>query len=129
MPGIIAAESQYPAGATPVAAASGNVANASAVATIPAVAGRTAYLTGFAITSTGATAPAVVSPTVTGLISTTLTYTYAVAAGATTANALLTPDFALAMPASAVNTAIVVTLPALGAGNTNATVVARGYYL
>jgi hypothetical protein len=33
------------------------------------------------------------------------------------------------MGASAVNTAIVLTLPSLGAGNTNAAVVAYGYQL
>jgi hypothetical protein len=39
--------------ATPVTAGSGNVANASAVATIPAVAGKTAYISGFTISGAG----------------------------------------------------------------------------
>jgi hypothetical protein len=44
-------------------------------------------------------------------------------------NATLSIAFPRCIPASATNTAIVVTLPALGAGNTNATVIAWGYRL
>ena len=119
----------YPAGATAITASSGNVANASAAATLAASATKTTYITGFEITSAGATAASVVSATVAGVITGTLTYTYAAVAGATTANTPLIVQFSTPIPGSAINTAIVVTLPALGAGNTNATVVAHGYQL
>lgn len=121
--------SPYPYLSTPVTNSSGNVANASAVATLAGVASKTTYITGFEITASGATAASVVSVTVTGTISGTMTYTFVAPAGATTAATPLTIPFPVAIPASAANTGIVVTLPALGAGNTNATVVAHGYQL
>lgn len=121
--------SDYPYGSTAIAAASGNVANAAAVATLAAVAGKTTYITGFEITASGATAALVVSVTVVGTITGTLTYTYAAVAGAALINTPLVVQFPTPIPASATNTTIVVTLPALGAGNTNATVVAHGYQL
>lgn len=117
----------YVAGTNPITGASGNVANASAVATLAGTAGKTTYISGFAVTSTGATAASVVLVTVAGTISGSLIYVYASVAGATSGNAQLILNFALPIPASAANTAITVTLPALGAGNTNAAVVARGF--
>lgn len=117
----------YPNSSTAVNGASGNVANASAVASLPAVAGKTNFITGFQLTSGGATAAGCVSATVTGLISGTATYTYCVPAGATAAANPLDITFYPPVPASAVNTAITVTLPALGAGNTNATANVQGY--
>lgn len=118
-----------PLGATPLVSASGNVAAASAAATLTSSATTTAYITGFEITSSGSTAAAVVSATVTGILGGTLTYTYTSVAGATLANQPLLVTFNPPLPASAVNTNIVVTLPSLGAGNTNAAVVAHGYRL
>lgn len=112
---------------TIIGAASGNVANATATATIAATVDKKNYLCGFSITSTGSTAAAVVSPTVTGLSGGTLTLSYATVAGATLSNQPLIVNFSLCIPASATNTAIAVALPALGAGNTNATVNAWGY--
>jgi hypothetical protein len=114
-------------GGTAVAASSGNVANASAAATLAAPgAGLTNYLTGFSITFSGATAASVVTATVTGLLGGTLSFTVAVPAGATIGGTPLLVDLAVPHPASAANVAIVVTLPALGAGNTNAAVTVRG---
>lgn len=121
--------SNIPLNATSVAASSGNVANASAAATIAAVALKTNYLTGFQITAGGATAAAVVSVTVTGLLGGTLTFTFGVPAGAGVPATPLVVTFPNPLPGSAVNTAIVVTCPALGAGNTNATANAQGYVL
>jgi hypothetical protein len=117
------------ADATPVTATSGNVANAVATATIPAVAGKTAYISGFTISGAGATAAAIVNPTVTGVISGTKTYTYGAVAGVAAMNAPLDVQFCPPIPASAVNQAIAVACPALGAGNTNNTVNAYGFYL
>lgn len=114
--------------ATPVTAGSGNVANAVGTATIPGVAGKTAFITGFDIVGTGATAAAVVAPTMTGVISGTKTYVYAAVAGATAKNPDLSLRFNPPIPASGLNQAIAVSCPALGAGNTNLTVNAYGFY-
>lgn len=112
---------------TEVGASSGDVANAAAVATLPAVAGKTNYLTGFEVVFTGATAAATVLVTVTGLVGGTRTYPVVFPAGAGVAGTPLVVDFSRAIPANALNTAIVVTLPAGGAGNLHAAVNARGY--
>jgi hypothetical protein len=124
-----AVASQPPSGATQKTGASGNVANASAVATLAAVSAKTNYITGFQVTAAGATAASVVNVTVTGLITGTATYTFVFPAGVTTAAQSLIVSFETAVKASGVNTAIVVTLPAGGTGNTNAAVAAQGYDL
>jgi hypothetical protein len=111
-----------------VSASSGNQANASAVATIPAVTGRTNYLTGLDITATGATAGSVVLATITGVLGGTRTMVFAAPTGALLTASPLVLSFPGPLQASAANTAIVVTLPALGAGNTNAAVNAQGFY-
>lgn len=131
MPGDTTGVAQrvYPIGATPITAASGNVANASAAATLAAAASKTTYITGFEISSSGATAGAVVTITVTGTVTGTLSYTYAAPTGVLLMGTPLFVEFPFPIPASAVNTAIVVTLPALGTGNTNATAVAHGFQL
>lgn len=120
---------RYAAGATPVTAGSGNVANASSVATIPAVANVTAYISGFEVTGAGATAGLPVIVTVTGLISGTRSYIVAAATGVLVANDPLVVQFSPPIPASGENTAIVVTVPAFGAGNTHSAVVSHGFYL
>lgn len=119
----------YPTNATPITASSGNVANAAAVATLAAVSGKRTYITGFIITGTGATAGLAVAPTIVGTLGGTMTLSAAAVAGALVANTPLAFNFRFPIPANADNTAIVVTLPALGAGNTNASVVATGYQL
>lgn len=124
---LVAVAGEYPPGATPLTAASGNVAAATATATLAGAASLTTYITGFEVTGAGATAASVVNITVTGTVSGTLTYTLAVAAGATLTNQPLIVQFSPAIPASAANTSIVVSCPSLGAGNTNNTVVAHGY--
>jgi hypothetical protein len=134
VPAVLGLQMPYPVSsagvdATPVTATSGNVANAIATATIPAVGGKTAYISGFTISGAGATAALVVNPTVTGVISGTKTYTYAAVAGVGLINQVLDVQFCPPIPASAVNTAIAVACPALGAGNTNNTVNAYGFYL
>ena len=119
-----------PAGATALFAASGNVANASAVATLAAAAGRTTYLSGLTITGSGSTLGGVVLATVTGLIGgATATYVVAVPTGVIVGVTPLVLRFDPPIPASAANTAIVVTLPALGGGNSNASVNAFGYQI
>ena len=112
---------------TGIAASSGTVAAGAATATLPAVQGRFTYICGFAITSSGSTTAIVVAPTVVGAIGGTQTYAYATVAGVLLANAPLVVPFTPCLPSSAVNTAIVVSIPSLGAGNTNTTVSAWGY--
>lgn len=126
---IITAPSVASIAGTSVNASSGNVAAAAAVATLPAVASRTTYITGFEITGAGATAGSVVLATLTGLLGGTATYAVAVPAGVLVGVTPLVVQFSRPMPASAVNTAITLTLPSLGAGNTNAAVVAHGFSL
>lgn len=113
--------------ATPVSASSGNVAAATATATLPGTVGKTTYLCGFSITSAGSTAAAVVSPTVSNTLGNPGTFTYASVAGPTLANAPLVMAFNPCVPAGTTNQTIPVSLPSLGAGNTNATVSAWGY--
>ncbi len=110
-----------------VTASSGTVAAGTAAATLAAVAGKVTHICGFAITSTGSTAAAVVAPTVTGVVTATMTFAYASVAGATLSNQPLVVSFRDCISASAPNTTIVVSMPTLGAGNTNATVNAWGY--
>jgi hypothetical protein len=110
-----------------VNATSGNVAAAVATATLPAVAGRINFLTSFEVTGGGATAGSLVVVTVTGLLGGTLSYIFAPPAGATLGATPLTVAFPYPLEATGTNTAIAVSCPSLGAGNTNAAVCAHGY--
>lgn len=120
--------SDYPAASVALIAGSGNKANASAAATLTPTALTTAFITGFEVSGSGATAGLPVTVTVAGLLGGTQSYTYTFAVGVLVGNSPLVVQFAPPLPASAVNTAIVVTCPASGAGGTNNTVVAHGYY-
>lgn len=122
----VAFTNAIPANSTALNSASGNVAAVPAVATLAAAGGKTTYISGFEVTGAGATAGSIVLVTITGLLGGTATYNLAVATGATVGNAPLIVEFAPSLPASAINTAIVVTVPSLGAGNTNSAVVAHG---
>lgn len=125
--GIQSINSGVPEDAVPITASSGNVANATATATLTCPAGKTMFIGGFVVTGSGATAGAVVSITITGVVGGTQTYIYTAATGAAVGNTPLAFDFPFAIPATAMNTNIVVSCPALGAGNTNNAVVAYGY--
>lgn len=113
---------------TAISATSGNVANAVAAATLPAVVGKTNYLTGFQFTYGGATAAGLVLVTITGTIGGNETFVAAVPAGVLLGT-ILVIEFPTPLIASAQNVALVVSAPALGAGNTNAVMNAQGYYL
>lgn len=110
-----------------VSADSGNVANAAATATLAGVAGQTTFLAGFEVTGLGATAAGFSTVTVTGLLGGTRTYEIAVPAGVTTPITPLIVEFTRPIPANAVNTSIVVSATAFGAGNTNAEASAHGF--
>jgi len=119
----------YPSNSTPIIGKSGNVGNASAVATLDSDAGKTTFLSGVLIAGGGATAAALVDVTIAGLLGGTVTYTHGAVAGATAKNADVFLRFDPPLPASAVDTDIVVTCPALGAGNLKNTVTAWGFKL
>lgn len=111
-----------------VLATSGNVAAGAAAASIPAVAGKLNYITGFSVTGTGATAGQAVVITVTGLAGGTITFTHASATGVAVGNTPFNYEFPSPMPASAINTAITVSCASLGAGSTNNVTNVFGYY-
>lgn len=91
---------------------------ASTAAALPAVAGRLNVITGFEIEASNGTAGAVNQVTVAGLIGGTMTYDInTLAAAATTPQPPpLIVELQNPIPASAVNTAITVTFPALTGG-------------
>lgn len=117
----------YPPG-NAVVASSGNVANAVATATMPALAGRLNYLNSLLVTAGGATAAAVVTCTITGLQGGTVSFIYGAPAGAGVPATPLAASFPNSVPASALNTAIAASCPALGAGNTRMVVTITGYF-
>lgn len=124
-----ASASQYPTGATPLAVASRSLANGVATATLASAIGRTVYITGFEVTGSGATLGLPVTVTVANTLGGTLSYTYCAGAGVLLANTPLFVAYAPGIPASGTNVSIAVSCPALGLGNTNNTVSARGYLL
>lgn len=121
-------QDMYGSHQTPLVSASGNVANAAATATLTGTATTTVYISGFEVTGGGSTAAALVTCTLTGVLGGTKSYTYGFTLGATLYNLPLVVEFAPPLPASAVNTPIVASCPAGGAGNTNTTMVAHGLY-
>lgn len=124
---LAVAQTGYSSATVPITSASGNVAAGVATATLPGVAGKTTYITGFELTGAGATVGVVVLLTVTGTISGTLTYAVPVPAGVLAGITPLIVEFPQPIPASGQNTAIVVSVPSFGAGNTNAAIVAHGF--
>lgn len=123
-------EPPYPSGATPV---TGSATGTTGVvtATLPAVAAKTTYICGFLYQGTNATAATNTSVTITGVINGTMIFGYpTIALGVTIPNpGPLLMSFRQCVPGSAVNTAVAVNGPALGAGATLATVAAWGYQL
>jgi hypothetical protein len=116
---------QFAPGTVAITATSGNVAAATASATLAGTQNRTTYLCGLFVSGLGATSGAAVLGTVTGVVATT-TFNVGVPAGATVP---ITPHviaFLPCIPATALNTNIVVSVPSFGAGNTNASVLAWG---
>lgn len=106
---------------------SGNVANANAVATMPAVPNEVNYLSTAEFTAAGATVGAVVVATISGVVGGTLSYIFAAPTGATLGATPLVLQWDPPLQSTGPNTPIVVTLPALGAGNTNAAVSISGF--
>lgn len=119
----------YPSGRVALSAGSAVVANAAAVATLTGTASTLVHIAGFEITGAGATAGLPVTVTLSGLLGGTRSYIYTFATGALLPNAPLQVVFIPPIPASAVNTPIVLTCPAGGTGNTANVANAHGFYL
>lgn len=121
----------YPSGSTPVTSSATGTTGA-ITATLAAAAAKTTYICGFFFTGTNATAanPAT-NLTITGTLGGTLNFGFpTLALGATIPNPTpIDEEFYPCVPGSAVNTAIVVNGPALGAGATLVTVTAWGFQL
>lgn len=121
--------SNYPAGAIALTSSATGTTGA-VVATLAASPGRLTYICGFLFTGTNATAAnAATTVVVSGTLGGSLNYGFATLAAAATVpdRPPLIRDYNPCVPASGVNTAIVVTGPALGAGATLVTVEAQGY--
>lgn len=112
---------------TVVTASSTGGAQANTVS-LAAAASKTTYITGFVVTGLGATAAGSVAIVTTGL-TTNLNFTLPVPAGVTVGVAPLIVEFPHPLPASAVNTAIGLTVGSFGTGNTAASVAAYGFQL
>jgi hypothetical protein len=106
--------------------AGANVAAAANNQTLTSAANKLAYLAGFAVTGLGATAAASITITTTGL-ATNLSFVLPIPAGATVGVSPLVVQFDPPLPASAVNTNIVLNVPSFGAGNTTASASAWGF--
>lgn len=116
--------SNYPSGSIPVTASATGTTAATA-ATLPAQSGYVTFICGFVMTSGGTTAAVVGNATVANTTRGTLNFAYV---SVSSGQGLLGIAFPTCIPANAVNTTIVVTEPAGGAGTTSA-VSAWGYQL
>ena len=119
-------QSMQPAGATSKSASSGNVANATAAASLGAVASRTNSCSSISLDIGGATAGSIVLATLTGVIGGPLTFPIAVPTGATLVQQF-SRTFSPPLQATAANVAIALSCPAAGLGSTNAAANITGY--
>jgi hypothetical protein len=103
---------------TKISASSAVVSAAAAVATLPAVSGKTNYCTGVELDYQGATAAGVVCGAVSGVIGGARTFAIGVPAGATITAQPWIVQFDPPLQATASNATIVFTVPSLGSGNT-----------
>jgi predicted CDP-diglyceride synthetase/phosphatidate cytidylyltransferase len=97
---------------SPVGASATGIAAASVVATLPATPGVTNYISGFSVSSAAATAVVSGTVTVAGIVGGSQVYQYS----ETVTGSVLTVNFTNPIPATAVNTAITVTLSAIIGG-------------
>lgn len=126
----VASVGPYPCGAVAITA-SATGTTAAVVATLVNASNKTTFICGFTYQGSNATATQNGILVVSGTISGSLNYGYqTLALGATVPQPTATGDvFTPCIPASGINTAIVVTSPALGAGAPVATVSAWGFQL
>jgi hypothetical protein len=114
----------YPNGSQPITASATGTTGATSV-TLAAGAGVTTYICGFTITSGGTTAALVVNATISNAIGGTLNYSYVFVSSG---QGFLGAAFPVCIPASATNTAMVLSVPAGGAATVVA-LTAWGYRL
>lgn len=101
---------------------SGNVAAATATATAAAPTFGSWIVTGFEVTGGGATAGSIINGTITGLVGGTMTFSVPVIAGVLLGITPIKWDFPGGLRGNPA-TAIVLSVPTFGAGNTNAAVI------
>lgn len=109
--------------ATVTSASATGSAAASVAATLTGAAGKTTYITGFSVTATNPAAAVNGIVTVAGVLGGTLSYQFV---EPSTTGAQLIVNFTTPLPSSALNTNIVVTLPAITSGGAGA-VTAHGF--
>ncbi len=85
------------------------------------------FCSGFEVTAGGATGGSQQTVTVTGVLGGTLNYTFTVPTGVTVPATPLIVEFNPALAQNSPATAIAVNVPAMGAGNTGASVNIHGY--
>jgi hypothetical protein len=120
--------SQLADSGTPIVATSGTVAAATATATLAGAANKTTFICGAMVSGLGATAGSAVLGTISNL-GATFSFNVGVPAGVTVPLAPHVLTFTACLPASGQNTAIAVSVPSFGSGNTAASVVAWGFQL
>lgn len=116
---------------TPFAASSAG-ANAILNATMPAIVGRRSYVTGLQLSGDGSTAGLGVNATLTNIesvgVAVTLNYAFGFPQGALVPASALAIAFSPPLPVL-LGAAAVLSLPAGGAGNTNAAIALEGFYI
>lgn len=115
--------------ANTLSGSSGNVVAAAAVATLTPAGDRFAHIGSLQARALGATAGLFTLITITGVEGGTISIPFFFPTGVTVEAAPLTVVFPVPLRAAAPGTAIVVTLPSGGAGNTNAALSAQGFQL
>lgn len=103
-------------------------ANGSFSVTLPAVAGKTNYVTGIIISGSGATAAAAKYAVLSGVGPYDMYLHLTVPAGVADSSVVLNLQFAKPLPATAANQAISLLVPAFGAGNTLESAIIWGFY-
>lgn len=121
------ASGYLPVGAVQLTNSNGVASNAQAQATLAATASKTNYLTSLTITGAGSTAGGTVTAVVAGLLGGSIYYAVTAPVGAAVPFAPIVVTFNPPLVASAVNTAITATVPALGAGNVASSVSITGF--
>ena len=122
------ADISIPNGALILGSSSGNVANATATATLSTPVNGTNYVSAFGLTAAGATAAGVVVATLTGVVGGPFSYIICVPAGAQSHVQGIFREFPIPI-AGLPGQSIVFSCPALGAGNTNCAVNLQGFRL
>src|SRR6266571_6283605 len=84
--GELLPKGDYPPGAVPITATTGNMANFNDSAHLAAASGKTTYISGFEVSGSGATGALVVTVSVNNTVSGNMLYTYVFVAGVKTAN-------------------------------------------